>query len=142
MRHREALSRIFAGMHADVDDYRRLRDLLEAQFTAALQHRTTDIGEIGTRITELASVLDERRRERIALTGLLAAGRVSRVSISDVAQRLQGASRSTFDACWSALESSVRECKALNVRNCRLLMDQYEIMQRVLNVETDTYAPV
>jgi len=35
----------------------------------------------------------------------------------------------------------VKECKALNMRNCRLLMDQHDIMQRVLQTEADTYAP-
>jgi flagella synthesis protein FlgN len=61
--------------------------------------------------------------------------------MSAVAQRLQGASRSAFDNCWSALEAAVQECKALNTRNCRLLMDQHDIMQRVLQTESDTYAP-
>lgn len=141
MKQREAWNRIFSGMRADVHDYRRLRDLLEEQFGAALQHRTDAIGEIGGRITELTAVLEERRCERVRLASLLDAGRTSRVSISAVAQRLQGASRATFDVCWTALEALVQECKALNIRNCKLLMDQHEIMQRVLNAEADTYAP-
>lgn len=141
MKHRDVLSRVFAGMRADVHDYCRLRDLLEAQFEAALQHRTADIGEIVGHITELTAVLEARRRERVELASLLAAGRTARVSIATVAQRLQGKSRAAFDACWAALEASVQECKALNLRNCQLLMDQRDIMQRVLNVEADTYAP-
>lgn len=141
MKHREALSRIFAGMRADVHDYGRLRELLEAQFTAALQHRSADIGEIGERILELTSTLEDRRRERVELAGLVLAGRSPRVSIAAVAERLQGAARETFDACWTTLEASVKECKTLNMRNCCLLMDQNDIMQRVLNAEADTYAP-
>jgi flagella synthesis protein FlgN len=141
MKHSDALSRIFAGMRADVHDYRRLRDLLEAQFGAALQHRTVEIGEIVERLTELTAVLEERRRERVEQAGLLAAGSTSRVTIASVAQSLQGKSRATFDACWTALEASVQECKALNLRNCQFLMDQRDIMQRVLNAEANTYAP-
>lgn len=140
MKQREAFSRIFAGMRADVSDYRRLRDLLEAQFLAALQHRTEDIRQIGSDIVELTSALEQRRRERVELAGLVVP-RSSPVSIGVIAQRLQGASRSAFDTCWTSLEAAVKECKALNLRNCRLLMDQHDIMQRVLNAEADTYAP-
>jgi flagella synthesis protein FlgN len=140
MKPREAFQRIFAGMRADLQDYRRLRELLEAQFVAAVQHRSDEIAEIGTQISALTSVLDARRAERQQLAALLVP-RGARPSMSAVANRLEGASRSAFDTCWQSLESSVRDCKALNLRNCRLLMDQYDIMQRVLSAESDTYAP-
>jgi flagellar biosynthesis protein FlgN len=138
---REAFTKIFHGMRADVHDYSRLRELLEVQFAAALRHRTEEIREVGERIVELVSVLDARRRERVQLASHLSDSRTGRVTMSSVAARLQGTSRSAFDACWSALEAAVQECKALNMRNCRLLMDQHDIMQRVLNAEADTYAP-
>lgn len=140
MKPREAYSRLFAGMRADLQDYRSLRELLEAQFLAALQHRSSDIADIGTQITALAAVLDARRAERQQLAALLAP-RGAKPSMTAVANRLEGASRSAFDTCWQALESAVRDCKTLNMRNCRLLMDQYDIMQRVLSTETHTYAP-
>lgn len=140
MKQREAFSRIFAGMRADLHDYRDLRELLEAQFLAALEHRSADICDIGARITALAATLEQRRAERAALAALLAP-RGGRIAMRTVAQRLQGASRSAFDTCWSALETAVRDCKDLNLRNCRLLMDQHDIMQRVLHAEPDTYAP-
>jgi flagella synthesis protein FlgN len=140
MKPREAFQRIFAGMRADLQDYQRLRELLEAQFAAALEHRSEEIAAIGEQISTLAEVLDGRRVERQRLAALLVP-KGTRPSISAVAERLQGASRSAFDTCWKSLESAVRDCKALNMRNCRLLMDQYEIMQRVLNAEAHTYAP-
>ncbi|MFO7305767.1 MAG: flagellar export chaperone FlgN [Gammaproteobacteria bacterium] len=140
MKQREAIKRIFAGMRADLDDYRSLRELLEAQFEAALQHRTEALTEIGERIIAVTSILEQRRKERQQLVAsVLPQG--TPLSMAAVADRLQGASRAAFESCWKALESAIRECKTLNMRNCRLLMDQYEIMQRVLNVQSDTYAP-
>jgi len=140
MKQREAIKRIFAGMRADLDDYRSLRELLEAQFEAALQHRTEALTEIGERIIAVTSILEQRRKERQQLVAsVLPQG--TPLSMAAVADRLQGASRAAFESCWKALESAIRECKILNMRNCRLLMDQYEIMQRVLNVQSDTYAP-
>jgi flagella synthesis protein FlgN len=140
MKPREAFNRIFTGMRADLQDYRTLRDLLEAQFEAALQHRTEALAEIGARIVALTSVLEERRAERQRLAASVVP-RGAQLSMVAVASRLQGASRAAFDTCWKALETAVRDCKALNVRNCRLLMEQYDIMQRVLSAEPDTYAP-
>jgi flagella synthesis protein FlgN len=141
MKTRDALSRIFADMCADVEDYVRLRDLLEEQFGAALQHRTDEIGAIGVRITELAAILEERRRERVRLAGVLAVSPAARPSMAAVVRHLQGTARTRFAACWSSLEALVRECKALNLRNCHLLMDQQDIMRRVLDTQVDIYAP-
>lgn len=140
MTRRDAFGRIFAGMRADLQAYRELRELLEQQFHAALEHRSADIQDIGERITALAGVIEQRRRERVELVTMLTP-RNARACIASIAERLQGPSRAAFDACWRALESAVRECKALNLRNCRLIMDQHEIMQRVLKAESDTYAP-
>ena len=49
--------------------------------------------------------------------------------------------RRGVEAAWASLESLVRECKALNARNGRLIVDQHDIMQRVLHGEADIYAP-
>lgn len=147
MTRREALQKLFQGMHADVQGYRRLRELLDEQFEAALQHRTEQVREVVERISALAQELEARRRERVDLVGRLAP-RAAPPSIGAVAGMLQGAARATFESCWSSLEKLVHECKRLNQRNCRLLMDQYEIMRRVLDdlahgagSEAGTYAP-
>jgi flagella synthesis protein FlgN len=137
---RDAFSRVFAGMRADLHAYRELRQLLEDQFRAALEHRSADIRDIGERITALAAEIEERRRERVELVTLLTPQN-AQARMASIAERLQGSSRAAFDTCWRALEGAVRECKDLNLRNCRLIMDQHAIMQRVLNAESDTYAP-
>src|SRR5690606_28028724 len=102
MKQREAIKRIFAGMRADLDDYRSLRELLEAQFEAALQHRTEALTEIGERIIAVTSILEQRRKERQQLVAsVLPQG--TPLSMAAVADRLQGASRAAFESCWKAL---------------------------------------
>lgn len=140
MKQGEAFRRLFAGMRADLHDYHDLRALLEAQFEAALHHRSTEICDIGERITVLARMIERRREERVKLARRLVREPGS-APMSAIADRLQGVPRAAFETCWRSLEAIVGECKALNLRNCRLLMDQHEIMQRVLNAEQDTYAP-
>ncbi len=142
----EAVRRLVDGMRADASDYERLRELLDLQFHAALRHSTEDLSDLATRITALTEVLDGRRRERLALARLLVGGRPQpgrskTVSIEAVAARMPAATRVTFETEWSALESRVRECKQLNTRNCRLLMGQFEIMQRLMATDVHTYAP-
>lgn len=141
MTRREAIERLFRGMRADVNDYQRLRDLLEAQFDAALHHRAEEIAGIAEGISRLTEQLESRRRERVELANLLVTDKRNGVSISAVSARLPEASRRVFNACWTTLESLVEECKQLNQRNCRLMTSQYEIMRRVLDAEADTYAP-
>ena len=141
MKDRHALERLFARMQADLADYTRLRDLLEEQFEAALHHRSEELAGIGERILELTAVLEERRRERVELVGRLLGREKAQAGVREVAARLPVAARGAFEACRAKLESLVRECKELNVRNCRLVMSQYEIMQRVLGGEPHTYAP-
>ncbi len=141
MTHREALQRIIEGVRADLDDYPRLQDLLEAQFHATLKHRAREIQEIAEGISQLTSILESRRRERHALASLLTTSKSSVVSMEAVSARLPRTVREKFDAAWTRLETLVRDCKDLNLRNCRLVMGQYEVMQRVLHADRDTYAP-
>lgn len=138
---REALGRLIKGVHADLGDYRMLRELLEAQFEAALKHRTAVIGDIAERISQLTTQLEQRRLERVALAKRLV-GKQTGVTISAVAARLPRQARPAFDEWWKALEKMVQECKRLNQRNCNLMMQQQEILQRVLQAGGgDTYAP-
>ncbi|MGO8856086.1 MAG: flagellar export chaperone FlgN [Steroidobacteraceae bacterium] len=134
---------ILAGMLGDVADYRRLRALLDAQFSAALRHRAEEISDIVGRIVELTAVLERRRRERVELAGALLAGKVpaSRVSLQAVSERLPATARARFDDCCATLEALVTECKRLNRRNCNLLTAQHDIMHRVLKTEAYIYAP-
>lgn len=138
---REALGRLIKGVHADLGDYRTLRELLDAQFEAALKHRSAVITDVADRISALTAQLEKRRVERVALAKVLA-GKQSNVTISAVSARLPANARPAFDAWWQALEKLVQECKRLNQRNCDLLMNQHEILQRVLQTDGGgTYAP-
>jgi flagella synthesis protein FlgN len=141
MTSRDALKRLFEGMRADTADYGRLRELLEAQFAAALAHRTEEIVGIVDRILSLTETLNARSRERAALARVLSGGKKSTLSMNAILARLPGPARQKLEASWTGLEALVRECKRLNARNGHLLMTQREIMERVLNVEPDTYAP-
>jgi flagellar biosynthesis protein FlgN len=138
---REALGRLIKGVHADLGDYRALRELLDVQFEAALKHRSAVISDIADRISALTAQLDKRRAERVALAKMLI-GKQSSVTISAVSARLPANARPAFDEWWQTLEKLVQECKRLNQRNCDLLMNQHEILQRVLQTDGGgTYAP-
>jgi flagella synthesis protein FlgN len=138
---REALGRLIKGVHADLGDYRTLRELLDVQFEAALKHRSAMIRDIADRISALTAQLDKRRAERVALAKMLV-GKQSSVTISAVSARLPANARPAFDEWWQTLEKLVQECKRLNQRNCDLLMNQHEILQRVLQTDGGgTYAP-
>lgn len=138
---REALGRLIKGVHADLSDYGTLRELLDAQFEAALKHRSAVIADIADRISALTSQLETRRAERYALAKVLV-GKQSTVTISAVSARLPANARPAFDEWWQSLEKLVKECKRLNQRNCDLLMNQQEILQRVLQADNGgTYAP-
>lgn len=141
---REALGRLIKGVRADLGDYRKLRELLDAQFEAALRHHTAVIGDVAERITELTALLEKRRVERVALAKALVGKQVNgaNVTISAVAARLPASTRASFHEWWQTLEKRVQECKRLNQRNCNLMMTQHEILQRVLQGDGgNTYAP-
>lgn len=139
MKRSDALRALVAGVHADHGDYQALRRLLDAQFDAALRHDSEELTALGARIAEQVGVLDERRRERMRLVGLL--GLRAPVAMEQVIGLFAQNTRDTVLQLWQALQALVAECKALNLRNCRLMMDQHAMMQRVLDGDADTYAP-
>jgi flagellar biosynthesis protein FlgN len=137
------LRRIFNGMLADISDYRSLRQLLEAQFSAALRHRAQEINEVVSRILELTVALDRRRQERVELASTFLAGKVAPASVSlqALSEQLPLPTRKKFVDCCKTLEALVKECKRLNRRNCNLLTAQHDVMRRVLKTEVHIYAP-
>lgn len=137
----ETFLTLASGVRADLAEYSKLRALLEEQFDAALHHQSERLVHIAERMSAATDTLERRREERVALIRILL-GAERAPSMTAVSNMLTETSRRVFDAWWNALESLVRECKTLNMRNCRLLTDQHEIMQRVLNGEADTYAPL
>lgn len=135
----EVLARLLRDLHADRSAYARLRELLEAQFQAALRHRSEQLAALAADIVTLVEALDQRRAVRSELL-LALLGRNSKPSVEALLQRLSGGSAQTLTAAWQGLEQQVIECKALNLRNCQLITDQHALMQRVLGVEEATYA--
>lgn len=136
----ECLARFVKGVQMDMDGYRQLRELLDEQFQAALRHQTEPLREIAHRIEVLVNALEARRRERVALVEHLY-GAANSGALQQVFEMLPERTRAKVRAWWDALEGLVCECKALNARNGRLLMEQYEIMRRLMGEESDIYAP-
>ncbi len=132
------LDRLLRGVGEDVRDYRVLMGLLETQFELALRHEAAPMESLSARISALVDVLDARRRERVSLVEhLQGPGR----RMADVFGLLPPQRRRLLETGWQTLEKLVRDCKALNARNCRLLMDQQAILQRVLHGDDEIYAP-
>ncbi|XAH22438.1 flagellar export chaperone FlgN [Xylophilus sp. GW821-FHT01B05] len=136
----QKLARFMQGVRADVDGYRALRSLLVAQFDAALRHETAALEDLAGSIVELTAELEARREERVALAREWAPGGAA-VGMPTLLGLLPPTARDALSSWWSTLEQLVHECKAQNMRNCRLMVEQNEVMRRVLNQEEATYAP-
>ncbi|URI06257.1 flagellar protein FlgN [Aquincola tertiaricarbonis] len=135
----DVLRGLVSGVHADHADYQTLRGLLGEQFQAALRHDTAALTQLGERISALVAVLDGRRRDRMRGVALL--GIRPPATMAQVIALFAPAMRAPLQQLWQGLEALVVECKRLNSRNCRLLMEQHALMQRVLAGEADTYVP-
>jgi len=122
----------------DVRDYRMLRELLQQQFEVAMKHNALRLTELAAQISETAGALEKRRKRRSALMGSLPG---KNCDITAILALVNDAAREAVKARWIELEGLVRECKELNDRNGRLMMDQYAIMQRVLHGEEKIYVP-
>ncbi|MDF1484206.1 flagellar export chaperone FlgN [Ramlibacter sp. H39-3-26] len=135
-----SVARLMEGVRADVDDYHELRSMLSAQFGAALRHETLVLTDLAERIVALTGRLEERREERMALARFLMGSGLP-AAMPLLLEALPRTAREALEAWWGVLEDLVNECKAQNMRNCRLMVEQHEIMQRVLDMEVDIYAP-
>lgn len=139
------VKRLLRGIQADLADYRSLRDLLETQFEKALEHDTAGLSRLGKEIGSMCERLGARQAERLALLEGPDLGFTSGSSAPErMAQLFDGlpaALRSLSQAAWTELVALVRECKALNTRNCTLIVEQHETMQRVLGAESGVYVP-
>jgi flagella synthesis protein FlgN len=133
-----ALRRLALGIVEDLQAYRALQVLLDAQFDAAVRHQTSRLVELAEQIMQACTRLDAHREERCALA-LMLAGPQAR--IADVFALLQGKARGMLEDHWTALEVCVTDCKRLARRNSQLMADQYTIMQRVIHGEEAAYAP-
>lgn len=138
MNKQETLARLVRGVRTDIQDYQQLRSLLEAQFQAALRHDTVRIGELATDITDIVETLERSRRDRVYLASQLLDEHTP-ATVPALMLRLPPAVREVLHRHWALLEGLVRDCKALNTRNCELMVEQHAVMQRVLHGEGSIY---
>lgn len=134
------MTRFLQGLRDDLRDYQRLRDMLSAQFDAALHYRTQALADLADQIVELTAQLDLRRTERVTLVRALV-GQGDASTVPALFETLPPAPAHVLATRWDELEQLVLECKTQNMRNCHLMVAQNEIMQRILNTEAETYAP-
>ncbi|HTD04157.1 flagellar export chaperone FlgN [Undibacterium sp.] len=136
--HPQLLSRLMKGVAEDVKAYRHLQALLEDQFNAALRYQAARLNELAGQITGTVDALEQRRQQRVFLVeNLLGAGG----TMARAFPMLTGNAREALESGWQLLEDLVVDCKQRNVRNCNLMMDQQNIMQKVLHGEEQIYAP-
>ena len=135
----QAVERVLQGIKDDSAAYVELLALLEEQFQATLRHQNAQLKVLADQIVAAVAAIDGRRRQRVTLvTALLG----PRPDMQQFFALLAETARATSLADWSALEEMVLECKRRNIRNGTLLTEQFSTMQRVLNGEEHTYAPV
>lgn len=124
----------------DQTDFHAMRELLQAQFDAALRHDPVRVADVCESISALTERITQRGHERLALARQIS-GTQGDAAYEMVQKALPHGVRATVKQWYTDLQAMVAECQRLNARNCDLLMSQYEIMQRVLNDEVHTYAP-
>lgn len=141
---RQRWAHIALGMQQDMAAYRALETMMGEQFHAALRHDAAAMQAVAQRITAQAQILEQSRQQRVAhAQALLPAG--TPVTMTALFKQLQGPLQQQLHHLWRQLESLVQHCKALNVRNCQLIMEQAHTMRQVLGAnprEEGIYGPV
>lgn len=135
----ESLAALLRDLQADRSAYARLRELLEAQFQAALRHQAEPLQRLAEEISALVDGMEARGRQRGQLLRQLL-GTQGEPGMNRLLQRLPAKAAQALGDIWTALEQQVRECKALNQRNCQLITEQQALMRRVMGVEEELYA--
>ncbi|WP_316682099.1 flagellar protein FlgN [Ralstonia flaminis] len=129
-----------ADIVADGVGYRKLAQLLDDQFAAALRLDAALLGQLAKTIAAEADSIDARRRHRVELLGN-APGAVQAFGERALAGERHTAQRKSFIARCNELNALTARCKALGARNGALLAAQYEAMQRLMHGERHVYVP-
>lgn len=140
---RQRLAQIAQGMQQDLAAYANLQELLGQQFHAALRHDAAEMERLARQIEQQAQRLEASRQARVGhVQALLPVG--APLSITSLFARLNGGLQAQLLALWAQLEAGVQACKAQNLRNCGLIMQQAETMRHVLTggmPAQEIYAP-
>ena len=135
----QSLRLLMKGVAEDVKAYRTLQTLLEQQFHAALRYQATPLSELAAQITALVEALEQTRRQRLVLVEhLLGAGS----TMAAVFPLVSDSPRTALESGWQLLEQLVLDCKQRNLRNSKLMMEQQDMMQKIMHGEEQIYAPV
>lgn len=139
MKASDAVIQLLRDLHADGFGYKLLRDLLEQQFQGALKHQADVLLRVGDEIEVLCSQMEQRRARRMELIRALLRD-APRPSMTRLLESLPGTVAQTLAGMWAEVEQLLHVCQELNQRNCRLIMDQQAVMQRLLGEDGGTYA--
>ncbi|PZQ03401.1 MAG: hypothetical protein DI587_00585 [Variovorax paradoxus] len=129
------MERLLRDVQADLADYAELRALLEQQFAGALRHDALAMEPLAEALVAVVDRLDARRLFRDGLLARLSG--VSAPSVPALLAQWPAAQRAAVQALWDRLERAVQDCKALNLRNARLLTEQHQLLTRVLHGTED-----
>ena len=132
---RPAMERLLRDVQADLDDYAALQELLAQQFAGALRHDAQAMAPLSDAILVLVDRLEARRQFRDGLLTRLCGGAAP--SVPALVAQWPAAQRAAVQALWDRLGLTVQDCKALNLRNARLLTEQHQLLTRVLHGTED-----
>ncbi|KUY54604.1 MULTISPECIES: flagellar export chaperone FlgN [unclassified Burkholderia] len=138
MTRNEAFAKILDGIRVDVARYAEMKGLLDLQFAAALRRDGASLMATGNAILALADALRASHEMRRRCMHVLVSP-LEPESMTQAWAALPGRVRERLTRVVAQFESQIQECRNLNQRNAALLMSQFEIAQRALYGEVDTY---
>ena len=128
---RQHWAAIAQGLQQDQMACEALADLLQQQFHAALRHDAAAMQTLADAISAQVQAMEGSRLQRVAHAKALLPPTAT-VSMAALFSQLGAPLQQQFQALWDKLEASVQACKAANVRNCTLIMEQAEVMRSVI----------
>ena len=136
---KQACRQLFATLQADLADYPRLMESLEAQFHAALAHDAAGLEACAADISALCARLEQSRRLRLGLVKALLPS-AEEPTMAGALAVLPPAVREQGEARWQSLSGLIVASRERNLRNGQLLQQQRVLLRRVLEGEADVYA--
>ncbi|WP_426400108.1 hypothetical protein ACN9M1_18985 [Ralstonia sp. R-29] len=131
---------LLADVVTDSISYRKLAQLLEDQFAAAMRLDTQALAALAKSIAVESDAINLRRRYRVERIGH-APGAVLAFGQRLLSGDKHAAQRASFVERCTDLKAQAARCQALTARNGGLLAAQYEAMQRLMHGERHIYAP-